>query len=185
MMDQQINSPLCTSAGRLFDGFGALLGLGTRNSHEGQIPLAVEAAAFGASLDGESMPFPVSPANEGAVWEIDWSTALAALLDHPPHDPAPLAAEFHRGLAKAITDVCRRAGVGAVALSGGCFQNAMLRHFSETRLSTAGFKVLAARELPPHDGAIAAGQALAALWNLTTVENPNPTKPCASPFPEK
>jgi hydrogenase maturation protein HypF len=178
MMDQGINSPLCSSAGRLFDGFGALLGLGTRNSHEGQIPLAVEAAAFNASLDGESMPFPVSPATEGAVWEIDWNPALVHLLDHPPRDPAPLAAAFHRGLAEAITDVCHRAGVGTVAISGGCFQNAMLRHFSETRLAAAGFKVLAARELPPHDGAIAAGQALAALWNLTTVENPNPTKPC-------
>lgn len=185
MMDQGINSPLCTSAGRLFDGFGALLGLGTRNSHEGQIPLAVEAAAFGASPDGDSLPFPVGSAHEGAVWEIDWNPALALVLENPPRDPAPLAAAFHRGLAKAITDVCRRAGVGTVAISGGCFQNAMLRYFSETRLSAAGFKVLAARELPPHDGAIAAGQALAALWNLTTVENPNPIKPCASPFPEK
>ena len=174
MMDQQINSPLCTSAGRLFDGFGALLGHGTRNFHEGQIPLAVEAAAFGASLDGDSLPFLVGPAVEGTAWEIDWSPALASLLENPSHDPAPLAAAFHRGLAEAITDVCRRAAVGSVALSGGCFQNAMLRHFSETRLHAAGFKVLAPRELPPHDGAIAAGQALAALWNLTTVENPNP-----------
>lgn len=185
MLDQQINSPVCTSAGRLFDGFGALLGLGTRNSHEGQIPLAVEAAAFGAAPDGEALPFPVVPADNGAVFEIDWSPALAPLLDNPPRDPALLAAAFHRGLAAAITDVSRLAGVGTVALSGGCFQNALLRHFAETRLSAAGFKVLAARELPPHDGAIAAGQALAALWNLTTVENPNPIKPCASPFPEK
>jgi hydrogenase maturation protein HypF len=83
-----------------------------------------------------------------------------------------LAAAFHRGLAAAIAEVSRLAGVSTVALSGGCFQNALLRQFAETRLSSAGFKVLAARELPPHDGAIAAGQALAALWNLTTVEIP-------------
>jgi hydrogenase maturation protein HypF len=174
MMDQQINSPVCTSAGRLFDGFGALLGLGTRNSFEGQVPLAVEAAAFGASPDGEVLPFPVVPAAEGANWQIDWSPALTNLLDKPPRDVPGTAAAFHRGLAAAITEVSRLAGVSTVALSGGCFQNALLRHFAETRLSSAGFKVLAARELPPHDGAIAAGQALAALWNLTTVENPNP-----------
>jgi hydrogenase maturation protein HypF len=177
MMDQEINSPVCTSAGRLFDGFGALLGLGTRNSHEGQIPLAVEAAAFGASPDGELLPFPVGPAVEGAAWEIDWSPALAPLLENPPHDPAPLAAAFHRGLADAITAVCRLAGVGSVVLSGGCFQNALLRHFAEIGLTNAGFKVLAPRELPSHDGAIAAGQALGALWNLTTVESPAESQP--------
>lgn len=185
MMDQEINSPLCTSAGRLFDGFGALLGLGTRNSFEGQVPLALEAAAFGASPDGEALPFPVGPAVHGANWEIDWSLAIKSLLEKSSRDASSIAAAFHRGLAAAITDVCRLAGVSTVALSGGCFQNAMLRHFTECRLEAAGFKVLAPRELPPHDGAIAAGQALAALWNLTTVENPNPIKPCASPFPEK
>ena len=174
MLSQNINSPVCTSAGRLFDGFGALLGLGTRNSFEGQIPLAVEAAAFGASPDGEALPFPVVQAAEGANWEIDWSPALARLLDNPPRDVPGMAASFHRGLADAIVEISRLACVGTVVLAGGCFQNALLRNFAETRLSAAGFKVLAARELPPHDGAIAAGQALAALWNLTSVENPNP-----------
>jgi hydrogenase maturation protein HypF len=185
MMAQHINSPVCTSAGRLFDGFGALLGLGARNFFEGQIPLAVEAAAFGASPDGEALPFPVVQAAEGANWEIDWSPPLAHLLDNPLRDVPGMAAAFHRGLADAIVEVSRLADVSSVALSGGCFQNALLRHVAEARLSAAGFKVLAARELPPHDGAIAAGQALAALWNLTTVENPNPIIPCASPFPEK
>jgi hydrogenase maturation protein HypF len=174
MLDQGLNSPVCTSAGRLFDGFGALLGLGMRNSFEGQIPLAVEAAAFGAALHGEELPFPVVPAENGAVWEIEWHPAAAPLFHQTTRDAPRLAAAFHRGMACAIAEVSRLAGVGTVALSGGCFQNALLRHFTESRLSAAGFKVLAARELPPHDGAIAAGQALAALWNLTSVEIPNP-----------
>lgn len=172
MLDQNINSPVCSSAGRLFDGFGALIGLGMRNSFEGQIPLAVEAACSDAAPDGEELPFPVVRAEEGAVWEIDWRLALGPLFHQSAFEAPRLAAAFHRGLACAITEVSRLAGVGTVALAGGCFQNALLRHFAEIRLSVAGFKVLAARELPPHDGAIAAGQALAALWNLTTVETP-------------
>jgi hypothetical protein len=59
-----------------------------------------------------------------------------------------------------------------VALSGGCFQNALLRDLAESGLAAAGFRVLAPRALSPNDGAIAAGQALGALWNLTTVELP-------------
>jgi hydrogenase maturation factor HypF (carbamoyltransferase family) len=61
-----------------------------------------------------------------------------------------------------------------------------LRDLAESGLVKSGMKVLAPIELPSNDGAIAAGQALAVLWNLTTVEPPqNPSPPCASPFREK
>jgi hydrogenase maturation protein HypF len=188
MLDQGLNSPVCTSIGRLFDGFGALAGLGHHNSFEGQIPFAVEATASGAPLRGDSLPFQVVPVADGAVWEIDWRDAIGCLLGKPPHDATPLAAAFHRGLVGAMVEVCHHARVRTVALSGGCFQNALLHHFAVDSLSAAGFTVLAPRELPPHDGAIAAGQALAALWNLTTVGPPaetHPSEPCASPFQEK
>jgi hydrogenase maturation protein HypF len=72
-----------------------------------------------------------------------------------------------------MLEICHLSGVKTVALSGGCFQNALLHHFAESRLSNAGFTVLVPRELPPGDGAIAAGQALGALWNLTTVHLPD------------
>jgi hydrogenase maturation protein HypF len=110
MLDQQINSPVCTSAGRLFDGFGALIGLGTRNSFEGQIPLAVEAAAHRAASDGEALPFPIVAADNGALWEIDWSPAIEPLLHLTTCDAPHLAAAFHRGLAAAIVEVSRLAG---------------------------------------------------------------------------
>jgi hydrogenase maturation protein HypF len=172
MMQQGLNSPLCSSIGRLFDAVGVLLGLGARNSFEGQVPMAVEAAALGALPAGPALPFRVRPVAHGACWEIDWAPAIERLLERPSGvgiPPAALAAEFHRGLADALLETCVLAGVRTVALSGGCFQNAVLRHFVESRLLDAGFTVLAARDLPPHDGAIAAGQALGALWNLTTV----------------
>jgi hydrogenase maturation protein HypF len=35
-----------------------------------------------------------------------------------------------------------------------------------------GFRVLTHRELPPNDGGICAGQALGAMWNLTSVQLP-------------
>ena len=172
MMNQGLNSPHCTSIGRLFDGIGVLLGLGSRNSFEGQIPLAVEAAAHGAPPDLDPLPLPVVAAGDGAIWEIDWRGAIIRLLGIMPHEPKRLAAAFHRGLVESMVGVCLHSGVGTVALSGGCFQNALLLDLAAGRLAAAGFKVLAPRELPPNDGAIAAGQALGALWNLTTVEPP-------------
>lgn len=172
MMGQGLNSPFCTSIGRLFDGVGALLGLRHRNAFEGQIPLAVEAAAYGSPPDVAPLPFPIVPAGDGAVWEIDWRDAILRLLENPPRNPGQLAAAFHRGLVEAMLEVCHRSGTGTVALSGGCFQNALLLDLAAGSLAAAGFKVLAPHELPPNDGGIAAGQALGALWNLTEVEPP-------------
>jgi hydrogenase maturation protein HypF len=172
MLAQGLKAPVCTSAGRLFDGVGALLGLGRRNAFEGQLPLAVEIAATRAPAGDRALPFDVVRADDAAIWEIDWRPAVAELLKAPAADAPTLAAAFHRSLVRAMVEVCRHAGVQSVALAGGCFQNALLRDLADTGLAAAGFNVLAPRELPPNDGAIAAGQALGALWNLTTVELP-------------
>lgn len=172
MLAQGLNSPLCSSVGRLFDGMGALLGLGHRNSFEGQMPLAVETVAAQANACDDGLRFDVRHASEGAVWEIDWQPAVEAVLAATRLEPAPLAAAFHRGLARALAEVACLSGVKTVALSGGCFQNALLRYLADLELAAKGLRVLAPLELPPNDGAIAAGQALGALWNLTSVELP-------------
>ncbi|HTL68866.1 MAG TPA: carbamoyltransferase HypF [Lacunisphaera sp.] len=172
MLERGLNSPLCSSAGRLFDGFGALLGLGARNAFEGQMPLAVEAAAARAVADDFELPFPhITARTPGATLDVDWQPALESLLESR-ESPAVLAAAFHRGLARAMVDVARHAGAGTVVLTGGCFQNALLHSLASEALAAAGFRVLVHRRLSPNDNSIAAGQALAALWNLTTVELP-------------
>lgn len=171
MLEQGLNSPVCSSAGRLFDAVGALLGIGRHNTFEGQIPLAVEAAAWPSIHESACLPLPVRPAAKGAVCEIDWQPMIEILL-RSQGDPAKLAAAFHRGLAQAMLDVARQAGVGTVALTGGCFQNALLHDLARDTLTAAGFRVLTHHELSPNDGSIAAGQALGALWGLTSVTLP-------------
>lgn len=174
MLGHGLNSPITTSMGRLFDAVGALLGLGRRNQFEGQVPLAVEAAATAATDEAElTLPVRAVPGGHGAVCEIDWQPMLNRLL--APHDAAAaraLAAGFHTALANAVVEVARRAEVGTVALSGGCFQNALLLDRTVTALSRAGLNVLTHRELPPNDGNIAAGQAYAALLGLSSVKLP-------------
>lgn len=171
MQAGEINSPRCSSVGRLFDGIGALLGLGRRNRFEGQTALALEIAAGAGTTSDSRLPFPVGPAPEGAVWEVDWAPAVAAAWSGRGR-PEDTAQAFHAGLAAAVVAVAERATCRHVALSGGCFQNALLLRLTRRALEDAGFVVLTARELPPNDGAISAGQALAALWRLTTVDLP-------------
>ncbi len=173
MLAREVNTPACSSAGRLFDGFGALLGLGTLNRFEGQLPLAVEAAAHPYAAETRALPFPVTRAvTPGARFDVDWRPAVEQVL-HFPGDAAADAAALHHGLVSAMVDVARHAGVGTVALTGGCFQNALLHSLASAALTEAGFRVLVHRHLPPNDNSIAAGQALAALWNLTSVALPS------------
>jgi hydrogenase maturation protein HypF len=176
MLARGVNSPVTTSAGRLFDAVGALLGLGARNSFEGQIPLALEAAAAGHAGKVSPLPFPLRPAPSGAgtAAELDWAPLVAALEAGrlAGRSPEELAASFHHALARGIVAAAREAGAGTVALGGGCFQNSLLLDLTSAALKADGFEVLAPRDLPPNDGAIAAGQALGALWNLTAV-HPN------------
>lgn len=173
MLQRRLNSPLCSSAGRLFDGVSALLGLCTRNTFEGQAPLHLEAAAARAPAGRGALPFEVvRSATPGAWLDVDWAPAISQLL-RDPRGADEIAADFHRGLARAIVAVATEAHVSTVALTGGCFQNALLHDLACEALTTAGFKVLTHRQLSPNDNSIAAGQALAALWGLTSVDLPS------------
>jgi hydrogenase maturation protein HypF len=177
MLRRGLNAPLSSSVGRLFDGVGALLGLGSRNRFEGQTPLAVEAAAIAPCHDATptlSMALRDLPAGGGAQCDLDWGPMLEQMLQQQAAGVGrgELAFAFHRALANGIVGVARRAGVGTIALSGGCFQNALLLDLTVEALRAERFEVLTHRHLPPNDGNIAAGQALAALWNLTTVQLP-------------
>ncbi len=49
-------------------------------------------------------------------------------------------------------------GLGAVALSGGVFQNRLLFHLLRRKLVKAGFQVLHHRKVPTNDGGISLGQ---------------------------
>ena len=75
-------------------------------------------------------------------------------------------------LARQICAACFRVsedtGLRTAALSGGVFQNRLLLDLVQSELEEAGFKVLIHSLLPPNDGGIALGQAVAAMYRLQT-----------------
>lgn len=81
-----------------------------------------------------------------------------------------LALYFHRRLAGMIVSACEKAreetGINTVALSGGVYQNKLLLDYSVTMLEERGFHVLRHHLLPPNDGGISLGQAVAAMRSL-------------------
>ncbi len=169
MLSGDLNSPLTTSAGRLFDGVAALIGLRQRVSFEGQAAIALEFAADETVLD--AYPFPLHDCPGGPLI-LDWGPLVEAILaDLRRAVPASImAARFHNALVDGIVAVAQAAGQSAgqppVALSGGCFQNRILTERTTDRLRAAGFEVVLHRLVPPNDGCISLGQVAVAAARL-------------------
>ncbi len=167
MLECGFNTPLTSSAGRLFDAVAAILGLCQKASFEGEAAMAVEFAARKADA-----PVPLAPIalNDSAgVIALDWRAHLHSLVEAMEAGASAqgLARTFHTALADAMLAVACRLGPRRVLLTGGCFQNACLTETALERLRSGGFDVYRHRRVPPNDGGLAAGQAAAVLHQMT------------------
>lgn len=163
MLEGGVRSPVTTSAGRLFDGVAALLGLRSRISFEGEAAMALEAAA--APDAGAGYPFALRETDGGdGPLVLDWRPALRELLRERERgvEVPEASARFHRGLADAAVELAARLGHAPVALTGGCFQNRRLLERCAAALEERGLRPLLHREVPPNDGGLALGQAVVA-----------------------
>lgn len=154
-----MNAPLSSSAGRLYDAVAACLGLcPARQGYEGEAAMRLEALA----AEGEP-PYSFGPA-------LDPNPMFQALIRdiHAGMDPARIAGRFQEGLAAAFSEPARvlveSGQAKAVALSGGCFQNAGLLAAVTRRLD--GIPLLTHRVTPANDGGLALGQAMVALARI-------------------
>lgn len=172
MQQQSFNTPLTSSAGRLFDAVACLLGLCPPTiEFDGQPALLLEQQAVQAD-SADDTRYPVNIDQSVTPWRIDSKSLWPALLDDlESGTPArQIARRFHRWVADACASLLCRAsehhGRRPVVLSGGCFQNALLTSLLVGQLHQHEFEILQHRRIPPNDGGLAAGQAVVALARL-------------------
>ena len=175
MLERQVQSPVTTSIGRLFDGVASMLGLCQVATFEGQAAMALEQEGMRASDHGEdeAYPIPLLPQEEGARrWIADWRPMIALMVEdlRRGNDRSRIAHRFHLALAELIGQLAERIGLKQVVLTGGCFQNVLLVDLARARLESAGFVVLTHRTVPPNDGGLALGQAVIAATQLGRME---------------
>jgi hydrogenase maturation protein HypF len=157
------NSPLTSSAGRLFDAVASLLGLRDTINYEGQAAIELEQIADPGEQSGyrteiaESGPLVVRGAGLVRSCAEDLRAGVAVPV---------IAARFHRGVVDAILRSCvvlaERTGLRTVALSGGVFQNLLLLDGVVSALEGNGLRVLTHSRVPTNDGGISLGQAVVA-----------------------
>jgi len=171
MLAKGVNSPVTSSAGRLFDAVASLIGLRQRATFEGQAAMELE-FAIEPGLD-DAYPFLVQGSEP---FVVDWRPMIEAIVEEISArcSAGVIAAKFHNTLAEMIVAVARRIEQERVVLTGGCFQNCQLTERCVQRLIDAGFRPYWHQRVPPNDGGIALGQIVAA--SLAAVPHKPETK---------
>lgn len=167
MLRKKLNTPQTSSAGRLFDAVSALCGVRQTVVFEGQAAMELE---FCLPAEPETTGYPFGVSKSDGCWVVDWEPMIRAVLaDLAAAVPVPLiSARFHNGLADAIVAVARCVEVERVVLTGGCFQNKYLTEQTVHRLREAGFRPYWHQRIPPNDGGISVGQAVAVSLGIGT-----------------
>jgi hydrogenase maturation protein HypF len=168
-LEKNINAPLTSSLGRLFDAVAALMGLRGVIEYEAQAAIDLEMLAMEA--DEETGDYPFATVEQDGVKIIKIRDLIAAIIkDTGGAVPgAKIAARFHNTIARMILVLCqsisKETSINKVALSGGVFQNRLLSGKAITLLESAGLTVFTHRQVPCNDGGISLGQAVIAQHN--------------------
>ncbi len=168
-IEKRVNTVETSSLGRIFDAVAAMLGLGSYNHFDAQLPMALEAVienGIDENYDfelikktGEPILIDLRKMVEQLITDIQKGTAGSVI-----------SAKFHNTLAASLLDMARAARestkLDTVTLSGGVFCNRYFANRLIKLLKDSGFCVLFNREVPSNDGGISLGQAAIAAYTI-------------------
>lgn len=174
MMENDFNSPLTSSCGRLFDAVASLTDLRLYSDYEGHAAMELEALAQKApasdlkkqifsSLQKNYSPF---LCKKGGKWEIISSEFVKMVFNKKSagFDVSQIAFDFHIELICAISKLTKQLSeqynIDTIVLSGGCMQNRLLMEGFFYALENLGLQVYTGRKIPVNDGGISFGQTI-------------------------
>jgi hydrogenase maturation protein HypF len=178
-MREGLQTPMCSSLGRIFDGVAAILNVRRRVTFEGQAAMELENMASGRS--GSLLPYAIKRDKE-QPFRLDPAILVQAIVESflSGRNPRDLAADFHITIVHALAEMAEliRAETGKldrVVLSGGCFQNRLLLEGCVAALEERQFSVFFHQLVPTNDGGISLGQAVCAGAIIS--DTPHSTRP--------
>jgi hydrogenase maturation protein HypF len=171
MIEKDINTPLASSVGRLFDAVAAAIGICREEcSYEGQAAIEMEATVNVNILnnDKETINYPFKFEKLDRIYYIDPAPMWEGILQDLKQQisPSEIAAKFHISLAIVITEIVKQLTqehkINQVALTGGVFQNRILLEQTTKNLKKLGIEVFTHSIVPANDGGLSLGQAVIA-----------------------
>lgn len=163
MIQKNINSPLTSSAGRLFDTVACVINLCSHSSFEAEAPMRLE-SVIDKSITGS---YPYQILNDTVIFD---RTIEAIISDINKMPVSTISAKFHNTIVNVIIGLAeiirKETGIKEVVLSGGVFQNNYLLEKSVEELENKRFTVFYNQKAPANDGGISLGQLIVASNNL-------------------
>jgi hydrogenase maturation protein HypF len=148
-----LNSPLTSSAGRLFDAAASLLGIRQTLSYEGESGMLMD------QYYDEDLCFSYPFTYKGR--QIECSSAMMQLASE--RDRVRGVTGYINMLADIIIDVLTSDGHSEAVLCGGVFQNTRLVSRLMTTAHRANIRLHLPQRIPVNDGGIALGQIASAM----------------------
>ncbi len=165
MIEARVNTPWCSSAGRLFDAVSALTGVCLRAETEAAAAIQLQERAEQSSARG-SYPFKLKEVDGRFLIQLA-PLIKAVVMDVERGRPTEeTAACFHNAFSRIIVDVCNhirgRTGISSVLLSGGVFFNRIIREKVTRGLERGKFEVSVPSVGLLGDAGLSLGQAVIA-----------------------
>ncbi|MFH1094004.1 MAG: hypothetical protein V1739_07630 [Candidatus Omnitrophota bacterium] len=167
MIEQKVNSPLATSAGRLFDGISGICGLCDKIEYEAQGAIALQKQAEQAKA-GQKTAYEFSVKKEDGFFVINTDAMIRAIVDDlvKKKSIAEIAARFHYTFSQMLIAMCvkirKRDKINAVTFSGGVFFNDIILKQATEGLMKNKFTVYKPRQVFLGDTGLSLGQAVIA-----------------------
>jgi hydrogenase maturation protein HypF len=155
MIDRNINCPLTSGAGRLFDCIASLLNLVQVATFHAEGPMRLESIIRNDCADS----YPIASGET-----IRFDETIRGVVDdiHQGIDKATISTKFHNTVISVIFESVKTIrqieGINKVVLSGGVFQNKYLLEGTTAILLANKFEVYSHATVPTNDGGIALGQ---------------------------
>ena len=175
MMEKNLNSPLTSSAGRMFDAVSSLLCIRHKVSHESQAAMELEAVADGELTKGVyGFEIVKNVSDDGdTLFEIDMIPCIRQITDDLKENMSLgiISSKFHNTIVQAFATAAIRVSketgvpktdIGKIVLSGGVFNNDIILNSMIRILEEKNFKVYTHTKVPTGDGGISLGQAVVA-----------------------
>ena len=166
MYSKDINAPLSSSMGRLFDAAASLILARYKASFEAELARELEGLARKYNSPASTYRFRIYKKQGSYI--IEPSPAFQEIVkDLRAKEPkSKIAYKFHLTIAQIMRRLClllkRDSGINNVVLSGGVFKNNLLLGLALDLLYKEGFRVFRHQSLSCSDSALSLGQAVIA-----------------------
>jgi hydrogenase maturation protein HypF len=169
-LEHNTNVPLTTSAGRFLDAVSALLNVCQFRTYEGEPAIRLEAV----TRNGNAIKLPVK---EYVLYEkgrilLDTSRILLDLVELkekgvPAKDIASTAQyAIAEGLSEIALEIAKERGINIIGVSGGVAYNDFIVRTIGKYVRQGNFKFAQHKRIPPGDGGVSIGQAIAGAAKL-------------------